>query len=529
MNRYHKILVVIVFALSSCTAVQEETAFDRTVEYYRQSGDTLKMLAAEYLRDNAKWHYGVSRHFNKPFEISYQDVLDRPEINKDSVFKAYIDSCGYKIIAETPVWDCDTMTEEYLRENIDLAFDSWNKPWSQNIMFNDFCKYILPYRNGDEELTSWRRFFKERYESTITDSVANPDSLPEVIDYLMRCIRRDVEYGGSMGLLNRKMLSHETMLQLHWLECLNCAHFTALAMRACGIPCSMIEIHWRFTEVTHSSVLFPKVGGIDKAFRINVGDTLIYMGAPKDTMAAWRVWEYDYELNADLQRLVNTYNSNTMIQQLAQPVTHSDATSLLCKTYDFTLPVPDSLKSYPYLFLCRFHDWQWQPVREGHVSGDSISFQNATIRQWYRLGYADGDTIHTVGTPFTIIGNEGIKNVRDRLRPYDCSGDTVLFRLAYCDKVKEAELKRNMTTWYWGRDNQWHSVTGEAILWGFNPKTGEYKVFEESLRGKGFRPDFHLFDVRLPKWTVFFDNMLGSPFGFISQDEETGEGYLMQF
>ena len=139
MNRLSTI-VVIVLALSSCTSVQEESAFERTIEYYRQSGDTLKMLAAQYLRDNARWHYGVSRHFNKPFEISYTDVLDRPETNKDSVFKAYIDSCGYSIVSDTPIYDIDTITDSFLRENIDLAFDSWNKPWSKDIPFNDFCK-----------------------------------------------------------------------------------------------------------------------------------------------------------------------------------------------------------------------------------------------------------------------------------------------------------------------------------------------------------------------------------------------------
>ena len=345
----------------------------------------------------------------------------------------------------------------------------------------------------------------------------------------MRCIRRDVEYGGSMGLLNRYSLSHDMMMKLHWLECLNCANFTTLAMRACGIPCSMIEIHWRFTEVTHSSVLFPKIGGIDRAFRISVGDTLIYMGAPKDTMAAWRVWEYDYELNADLQRLIKTYASNAMTQQLALPATRSDVTGLFCKTYSFSLPIPDSLKSYPYLFLCRFHDWQWQPIREGEVRNDSVRFRDATIRQWYRLGYVDGDSIRTIGTPFTIIGNDGIKSVNDRIRLYDCTGDTLLFRIAYRGKVKEGQLRRPMTTWYWDEQNQWHAISGEAVLWGFNPKTGEYHVFDETLRRKGFRPDFHLFDVRVPKWTVFHDDELGSPFGYIDYNPETGEGYLMQF
>ena len=42
------------------------------------------------------------------------------------------------------IWDQDTISADYIIENIDLAFDSWSKPWSQNISFDDFCRYILP-------------------------------------------------------------------------------------------------------------------------------------------------------------------------------------------------------------------------------------------------------------------------------------------------------------------------------------------------------------------------------------------------
>ena len=58
-------LIVIVFlaVLPSCTAVQEETAFDRVVDYYRSEGDTLKMRAAEFLCDDSDYHRAVSRHW----------------------------------------------------------------------------------------------------------------------------------------------------------------------------------------------------------------------------------------------------------------------------------------------------------------------------------------------------------------------------------------------------------------------------------------------------------------------------------
>ena len=84
------------------------------------------------------------------------------------------------------------------------------------------------------------------------------------------------------------------------------------------------------------------------------------------------------------------------------------------------------------------------------------------------------------------------------------------------------------TFYYWGADNEWCSLTQEAILWGYNDITGEYRIFDESMRGT-FKPVFHLMQTHLPCWTVFTDSELPRPLGFIVKDPETGEGYLMQF
>ena len=35
--------------------------------------------------------------------------------------------------------------------------------------------------------------------------------------------------------------------------------------------------------------------------------------------------------------------------------------------------------------------------------------------------------------------------------------------------------------------------------------------------------------ITLLRWTVFYDESLGNPFGFLKPDEDTGEGCLMQF
>ena len=520
------IIMVVLLAMSCSPSQVHGSAFDRIVDTYRQSGDTLKLRAAEYLRAFSRYHYGIKRSI--PSEISGSLFLD---IEKgDSVFKHYLDSMGYRVEYGEPVYDYETVTDSFLLDNIEMAFDSWQRPWARDLTFEEFCKYILPYRNGDELLSDWRNYFKYAIEPTIVDSVTNPENLTEVVEYVLRVLRRRVEYGGSTGAFCRELITPIDMERLHWLNCSNAAHYTTLALRACGIPCVQMNINWRFTEVAHSSVLIPEVGTNKRAFRVTLGDTLMMMGAPKDTMACWRVWTLDYEPNPVLKRLLDEgkRRQSKFLRNLAFPVTRGDATALFCKTYDFSLPIPDSLRSEHLFFLCRFYKWKWLPVHEGFAHGDSVYFKDATIRQFYRLGYLCGDSISTFGTPFTLVGDDAISDVQQRIRPYDLTGDTVLFKMVYACKDDEARLLRKMTTYYWDNANSWHPYTGMAKLWGYNASTNEYRLFDESLRGR-FRPVFHILELHLPCWTVFTDDETDRPLGYLSTDSITGEGIFMQF
>ncbi len=538
--------VIVVFStltLVACSLQHDETAFDRVVSYYAAQNDSLKAEAANYLRQYAIYHEGVGRRLvDKEGENTYPgypavfrlrpDSVVTPE-DSDRFQKSLIDRLGYHIVADSSKSDLSAITDDFLRENIDLAFDSWQQPWARDVSFPDFCKYILPYRNGDEQLNDWRRRFKERYEATIADSVSNPHDIREVAEYILRCLRREVNYGPRTGALTEDLLTPGEMERLHWLGCRACAHYTTLALRACGVPCAMIEMHWRFTEIVHSSVLVPAVGNNKQAFRITIGDETMDMGLPKDTMATWRTWMYTYEPNERLVDLQNTARSSRyhshLMEQFATPVCREDVTSQLCKTFDFSLPVPDSLRSEKYLFLCRFNQWQWYPVREGVIRGDSVYFQDATIRQLYRLASLRGNDVVPVGRLFTLVGDTLLTDVRQRIRPYDHTGDSVLFKRVYFCQPNERLLTRKITTYYWDRNNQWHPITHTAVLWGLNERTGEYRIFSEALRSKGFLPVFHLQELRLPRWTVFTDNETPRPVGFLAADSNTGEGYLMEF
>ena len=59
--------------------------------------------------------------------------------------------------------DIQTVDSAYLCENIEWAFKvREEQPWSKNVSFEDFCRYILPYRVGDETLPVWReKYYRE--------------------------------------------------------------------------------------------------------------------------------------------------------------------------------------------------------------------------------------------------------------------------------------------------------------------------------------------------------------------------------
>lgn len=530
MNHKILILVVIVFALSSCTAVQEETAFERTVDFYRHSGDTLKMRAAEYLRDNSMFHHSIPRYLTDSGGRRIMDI-DYNDFDTDTMFVDYLRSNGYYFYEGDMKADRVTVTDEYLRKNIDLAFDSWQMPWAKSIGFNDFCTYILPYRNMDEELDDWRSYFKNKYEPTIIDSVSDPTSIREVALYLIRRLKEEVSYSPPVGRLYKNYMGFSEMQRIHYLECGGLAHYGTLALRACGIPCATIETFWRFNEVSHFSILLPLLGSNKHACRLSIYDELQEMGEPKDTMASYRTWLYSYESNSSL---VNLSHKEKRMDYYTYPVTRQDITWLFSKTYNITLPISEEVLDDQYIFLCRFSHWKWFPIREGVVKEGNVTFQNATIRQWYRLGIIQGDSLHTFGKTFTILGPQVADSLKSgtpdyyTIQYYDCLGDSVHYKMVYNCQPDERRLTRSITTYYWDTNMDWHPIQQDAILWGLNEKTGEYRVFDESMR-KNFKPVFHLLQTDLPSWTVFFDNEIPRPLGFICKDPDSNEGYFMQF
>ncbi len=74
------------------------------------------------------------------------------------------------LIANMPQRDLNTLTKDYLVENIDLAYQAreataWAKAIPEEIFLND----VLPYANLNEQRDSWRKDLRERFAAEVKD------------------------------------------------------------------------------------------------------------------------------------------------------------------------------------------------------------------------------------------------------------------------------------------------------------------------------------------------------------------------
>ncbi|MBR3743578.1 MAG: hypothetical protein IKN31_00530 [Bacteroidales bacterium] len=88
-----------------------------------------------------------------------------------------LEETGVKI----KVMDAEVIDADYLAENIEYAFRAWELPWARNVSFEDFCRYLLPYKMGNEAPERWRAAVWEEYASLREAAIAEPGIRPSEV------------------------------------------------------------------------------------------------------------------------------------------------------------------------------------------------------------------------------------------------------------------------------------------------------------------------------------------------------------
>ncbi len=150
---------------------------EKVLAHYAAPEDSLKLQAAFFLIGNMEGHCYATYALRDTAgaDIDF-DVLDYVDFNALLAAADSIEEDRGEMDFERgdKTLDIETITSDFLIEQIDYAFRAWReKPWAQGFSFDEFRRYILPYRGSNEPLENWRRPLWKRYLD-ITDSMTDP-------------------------------------------------------------------------------------------------------------------------------------------------------------------------------------------------------------------------------------------------------------------------------------------------------------------------------------------------------------------
>lgn len=147
--------------------------------------------------------------------------------------------------------DVQTLTAEFLTDNIDCAFQAWtDSPWREEVDFERFKKYVLPYRADNELLRiGWRDSLNAIYAPVAREAATAREAF--------ELLRKEVNAVKRNGRYDFPYLMDAVALRNHYSGvCLErCVYFAAVC-RALGLPVVIDNYgHWaNYSDNSHTWV-----------------------------------------------------------------------------------------------------------------------------------------------------------------------------------------------------------------------------------------------------------------------------------
>jgi len=348
------------------TIGKNKKEFRKVLDYYSNPEDSLKLRAAEFLIQNMENHFyyqtdskakidSFFRNINVGLNIDSFQNKDlywwlRDEVMNITVASGLRDgSLAKPRYLRRP--DINNIKAEFLIENIEYAFKAWEFPWARDYSFENFCKYILPYRYGNEEPVAWRKLLYEEYV-WIKDSIKNSNDPLEAASYLNKQFNyvmsmADMTYrnGIKLNVFNQKDA-------LVYGICNESAGFGVCVLRALGIPSTVVVIP-RWSN---------RPGGHELTGMLDDENNWHYFEFGEDGP------EVDRDLRPPKIFLKQFHKMNRFIPVL------EDASERLMKVVDLEVKV--NAKKDDEIYLCVFGNLKWYPLIEGENLLSKAVFRN---------------------------------------------------------------------------------------------------------------------------------------------------------
>ena len=459
-------IVVILFLFTSCSniipfEVQQELnkmtpknqkKFEEVFKHYNSHKDKLKLRASYYLIVNINdfgFYQGVQLDqydelFNvlasKPADYKLKLPWYSNEVDKimDSLEVIYGKLDPNLLYFEK---DIDVFTATSFIKYIDDSFEAWGNPWCKHLTFDEFCEYVLPYRNGLEKLEDWRSLFLSYYKRYI-------DTLPpdaSMID-VAKQLNSEAELKYAKGLSRYiTAISPSNMLSARFGSCADMSTYKAMVMRSFGIPvCTDFFPQWGNDNNTHSWNAIMNETGEMLSMDSIIGDRNAAV-AYKFQIA--KVYRKTFSKQMEMIAIQQSNNQN--IPPLFLNTRIIDVTDKYVPVSNIELNVENIPAEIPLVYLCVFNNNNFTPIAYGKVENTKVKFNNLGRNVLYFPFFINNRRLQSAGNAF-ILDEYG--NVKFSL-PEELNQKLILTRKFHFHPRKEDWLKCLVNGKFQGSNN----------------------------------------------------------------------------
>lgn len=215
------------------------------LDHYKDSSD-LKWKSACFIVENMDIHYSEVCHwvdeFNNLVPFNEQDYPTY-SLSIKSFNELRNQKKIHPVVERIP--DINCITSQFLIDNTEFAFKIWEKQKNRNYTFDEFCEYILPYRNFSEKLENWRDVYYNEFAPKNNNSFKmtvkkSSDCLNDLLKgYFVSSYSYESKEINTISLSPLQMIFRKRGL------CEDMVSFTLFVFKSQGIPCriDMVPFH----------------------------------------------------------------------------------------------------------------------------------------------------------------------------------------------------------------------------------------------------------------------------------------------
>ncbi len=473
-------------------AGENRKELEKVLSYYKTDpADSLKYKAACFLIENMPYYTYYKGKLLDQY-LTYYSLLQETRGKKGIGPKEVADSIRHTygpfyLDSLQRYRDIETIDSAYLCNNIEWSFKVWQEqPWGKHVSFADFCEYLLPYRIGDETLTSWRESLYEKY-NPLLDSLRASGVLDKEDPIVAACCLLDSIRKGESVFTTTTPASlprvGPEVAQQKAGSCRELTDYVIYVCRALGIPCAIDFMPIRGDENdSHQWVAFTDKYG-----------TLYYHEFPNGVsevrkhimceIPKIKVYRNTFSLNRSMQEEMQKLD--TMVVPLFQQPHIVDITFPYTKNFKKQLEIPASAlyKGKPrsrIAYLCASKRMDWEPVAWTEFDGKKIIFNDIQKGAVMRVATYERGRLRFWTDPFEV----NLSNEFHFFTPSDSVQDVTLFA-KYTLRGDEFFQKRMVGGVFEGSNDP--GFREKDILYTINKKPERLQTVVSSYSSKAYR------------------------------------------